>query len=109
MATYEFRCPDCSVFEVVVPMSAVRPTHPCPGCGAASARVFTAPALARTPAGVHRAMATAEASGEAPQVVRSIPAGAPPPRSRRWNPMTGAPPVNAAHRPAGPHPALPRW
>ncbi|MGY1709337.1 FmdB family zinc ribbon protein [Geodermatophilus sp. SYSU D00758] len=109
MATYVFRCPDCSVFEVVVPMSAVRPTHACPACGADSTRVFTAPALSTTPAALHRAVAGAEASAETPQVVRSIPAGAPRPRSRRWSPQTGATPISAAARPAGPHQPLPRW
>lgn len=109
MATYVFRCPACSEFEVAVPMSSVRPTHPCPACAAESTRVWTAPALATTSAGVHRAMAVADASAETPQVVRSIPAGAPRPRSRRWSPTTGAVPVSAAHRPAGPHPSLPRW
>ena len=109
MATYVFRCPDCSVFEVVVPMSSVGPTHPCPTCAGESSRVWTAPALATTPAALHRAIATADASAEAPQVVRSIPAGRPRPRSRRWSPITGAAPVSAAHRPAGPHPSLPRW
>lgn len=109
MATYEFRCPACSVFEVAVPMAVVRPTQSCPTCGAESARVWTAPALATTPAALHRAIATADASAEAPQVVRSIPAGAPRPRGRRWNPLTGAAPVDAAHRPPGPHPSLPRW
>lgn len=109
MATYEFRCPDCSVFDVMLPMSALRCTHPCPSCGAESARVFNAPALARTSAALHRALSVAESSAEAPQVVRSIPDGAPRPRGRRWNPMTGAAPVNAAHRPAGRHPSLPRW
>ncbi len=109
MATYEFRCPDCSVFQVAVPMSAVRPTHRCPACGAESARVFSAPALRTTPAALSRAVTRAEASAETPQVVRSIPDGAPRPRSRRWSPMTGAAPVSAARRPAGPHPSLPRW
>ncbi len=109
MATYEFRCPDCSVFEVVVPMSEVRPTHPCPGCRAASPRVFSAPRLARTPAAFRRAVDLADASAEAPRVVRSVPPGAPRPRAPRWSPSTGAPAVNAAHRPAGPYPSLPRW
>ncbi len=109
MATYEFRCPDCSVFEVVVPMSAVRPTHACPACRTESPRVFSSPALARTPAAVRRAVTTAESSAEVPQVVSSIPAGAPRPRGRRWSPLTGVPAVNAAHRPAGRYPSLPRW
>jgi putative FmdB family regulatory protein len=109
MATYLFRCPDCSVFEVVQPMAALRPTSPCPACGADAARVYTAPALATVPTGTHRAIEAADASAETPQVVRAIPDGAPRPRSRRWSPMTGPAPVNAARRPAGPHPALPRW
>ncbi|NAZ85343.1 FmdB family zinc ribbon protein [Kineococcus indalonis] len=109
MATYVFRCPGCSVFEVVQPMSALRPTHTCPTCGAPAARVFTAPGLLSTPSPVHRALDRAAASAEAPQVVRSLPHGAPPPRRRRWNPVTGAAPLDAAHRPAGPHPPLPRW
>jgi putative FmdB family regulatory protein len=109
MATYLFRCPDCSVFEVVIPMSSLRPTHPCPSCTGESRRVWTAPALATTPAALHRAVDAADASAEAPQVVRSIPAGRPRPRGRRWSPSTGAAPVHAANRPAGPYPSLPRW
>jgi putative FmdB family regulatory protein len=113
MALYVFRCPDCAPeraeFEVAVPMAALRPTHPCPACAAESARVYTPPALASTPAAVRRALATAEASAETPQVVRAVPAGAPRPRGRRWSPFTGAAPVHAADRPAGPHQPLPRW
>lgn len=108
MATYIFRCPDCSVFEVIQPMTSLTPTHPCPTCAAESTRVFTAPHLASTPAGLHRAINAADASAEAPQVVRSIPDGAPRPRSRRWNPMTGAAPVNAAQHAGGRYPSLPR-
>jgi putative FmdB family regulatory protein len=109
MATYVFRCPDCSVFEVVQPMSLLTPTHPCPECGAASARVFTAPRLARTPAALHRAVDAADASAEAPQVVRSLPGGAPRPRRPRFSPLAGPAPVDAAARPAGRFPSLPRW
>ncbi|WNV73819.1 FmdB family zinc ribbon protein [Geodermatophilus sp. DSM 44513] len=109
MATYVFRCPDDAEFEVVVPMTAVRPTHPCPACRADSARVYTAPTLSTTPAALSRAAAAADASAETPQVVRSLPAGAPRPRGRRWSPVTGAAPVTAARRPAGPHQPLPTW
>jgi putative FmdB family regulatory protein len=109
MATYVFRCPDCSIFEVSQPMSALTPTHPCPACGTASARVFTPPRLATTPVALRRAVDAADGSAEAPRVVRSIPDGAPRPRRPRWNPMAGPAPINAAHRPAGPHQSLPRW
>ncbi len=108
MPTYVFRCA-CRDFSVLQPMSEVRPTHPCPDCGADAARVFTPPALLGTPAGLRRGIEAAAASAEAPQVVRSIPNAAPRPRSRRWSPYTGAAPVNAARRPAGPHQPLPRW
>lgn len=107
MATYVFRCPDCSVFEVIQPMTSLTPTHPCPSCTGESPRVFTAPHLATTPAALHRAIDAADASAEAPQVVRSIPDGAPRPPSRRWSPMTGAAAINAAQRPAGRYPSLP--
>ena len=108
MATYVFRCAQCSDFDVIQPMSAVRPTHPCPACGAAARRVFTPPALHASPAGLHRAVEAAEASAEAPQVVRSVPDGAPRPRSPRWSPFTGAAPVAADRRPAGPYQPLPK-
>lgn len=108
MATYVYRCPGCDLFEVVQPMAAVTATHECPGCGAFGARVFTPPALATTPAAVHRAADAAAASAEAPTVVRSIPAGAPRPRQPRWSPFTGARAINAASRRPGPHPSLPR-
>ena len=108
MATYVFRCADCAEFEVVQPMAEVRPTHPCPGCGHSSRRVFTPPALNTTSPGLHRATQAAEASAEAPQVVRSIPSGAPRPRSPRWSPFTGASPVAASGRAPGPHQPLPK-
>lgn len=108
MATYTFRCRDCESFDVLQPMSSVQPTHTCPSCGAPAARVFTAPHLVTAPRGLHQAAEASEASAEAPQVVRSIPDGAPRPRKPRWSPFTGAAPVNAATRPAGPHQPLPR-
>lgn len=109
MATYLFRCPECSVFEVAIPMAAVGSTHACPVCAQESRRVWTAPALSTASAALHRAVDAADASAEAPQVVRSVPAGRPRPRSRRWSPTTGPAPVDATHRPAGPYPSLPRW
>ena len=109
MPTYVFRCASCSDFTVVLPMAAVRPTHPCPGCAGESARVYTSPALLSVPAALHRGVDAAAASAESPQVVGSIPAGAPRPNGRRWSPFTGPRPVNAARRPSGPYPSLPRW
>lgn len=108
MATYVFRCADCADFEVIQSMSAVEPTHPCPACGRASRRVFSPPALSRTAPGLDRAVQAAEASAETPQVVRSVPAGAPRPSSPRWNPFTGGNPIPVNRRAPGPHQPLPR-
>ncbi len=109
MPTYVFRCRSCSDFTVVQPMAAVRSTHPCPSCAEDAARVYGSPALLGLPSALHRGIDAAAASAEAPQVVRSIPAGAPRPSSRRRRPFTGPRPVNAGHRAGGPYPSLPRW
>jgi len=110
MPTYTFRCDSCDEFTAVLPMSELRPTRPCPRCARESRRVYgVAPALLSTPAGLRRGIEAAAASAESPQVVRSIPAGAPRPRTRRWSPFTGPRPVNAAQRARGPFPSLPRW
>ncbi|WP_176554626.1 FmdB family zinc ribbon protein [Georgenia sp. 311] len=109
MPTYAFRCSSCAEFTVILPMAAVRQTHACPTCAADAPRVYGSPALLGTPAALHRGIDAAAASAETPQVVRSVPAGAPGPRGRRWSPFTGPRPVNAAVRAGGPHPALPRW
>ncbi len=111
MATYVFRCTECPdrpVFEVVRSINEPASPQPCPRCGDAGVRVFTPPALGTRSPGLHRAVDTAAASAESPQVVRSVPAGLPRPTARRWHPTTGAAPVHAATRPAGPHPPLPR-
>lgn len=111
MATYVYRCtgcPDRPVFEVVRSITEPTTSQPCPRCGSSGARVFTPPALGTTSPALHRAVDTAAASAETPQVVSAVPAGVPRPSARRWHPATGAPPVHAASRPAGPHPPLPR-
>lgn len=108
MPTYMYRCSDCADFDVVQPMSAETSTYLCPSCGGSARRVFTAPALRRTSRGMTRAADAADASAEAPQVVRSIPSGAPPPRSPRWSPFTGASPVPAKRRTPGPYQPLPK-
>lgn len=108
MATYTYRCQLCDSFDVVQPMSSVQATYSCPGCGAEARRVYNSPSLRTTSRGLHRAADTAAESAEAPQVVRSIPNGAPRPRQPRWSPFTGAKAVNGTNRPTGPYPSLPR-
>ncbi len=108
MATYTYRCAQCDCFDIVQPMSSVRPTHVCPDCGVEAKRVYSAPGLATMPRGLHRVADAAAASADEPQVVQAIPKGSPRPHQPRWSPFTGAKPINASRRPAGPYPSLPR-
>lgn len=93
MATYCYRCAGCGDFDLEMAMGRATPSAVCPRCSARARRVYTAPALSRTPAALARARAEEERSRDAPRVT-----SAPPPRPRR--PVVHPTP----HRPA-----LPRW
>lgn len=97
MPTYTYRCvsESCEPFTLIRPMSASATPAECPRCGTGGRRVFEAPALRNLSSGLHRAMDTAAASAETPQVVRSIPASA-------------GPASQAPRRMSPKHPALPR-
>lgn len=84
MIVYAYRCPTCGPFDVRRPLGSAGEVEPCPGCDGPGRRVFTAPALARTPTAATSARARAEASAYEPEVV-----GQPPPRR--------TPPRRAAH------------
>ncbi|WP_347353939.1 zinc ribbon domain-containing protein [Intrasporangium sp.] len=69
MATYEFRCEQDGVVTLTVPMGEVGPTAPCPACGRAARRVYSAPQL-RLGDGRARAMLDATtATADRPAVV----------------------------------------
>lgn len=74
MARYQYHCPNCGAFEVTRPIGRASHDEACATCGRASRRVFTAPMLTRTPAGLTRALRTSEASAHAPRVVGEVPA-----------------------------------
>lgn len=105
MATYLYRCPECAVFERQAPMAAVTSTSTCPGCGAESARVYTAPSLTSAPAALTRAAETAGSSADSPTVTRSLPGAHSTPRGRT---PTGTPLPLRGESMSPAHPPLPR-
>ncbi|MEY7972091.1 FmdB family zinc ribbon protein [Saccharomonospora xinjiangensis] len=73
MVTYSYRCRRCGDFDVRAAMGEAGSRWPCPRCGDASARVFTAPRLRRGDPAVWRAMESAERTAEQPGVVSAPP------------------------------------
>ncbi|MEV4377290.1 zinc ribbon domain-containing protein [Streptosporangium sp. NPDC049644] len=73
MTVYAYRCPHCSEIEVTFRIGTAPAAVPCPDCGAASVRAFSAPMLARTPAAVAARLQRAERSASEPEVVTSLP------------------------------------
>ena len=49
IAAYASQCPHCAGIDVTSPSGVAARAVPCPGCGAASVRVFSAPMSAHTP------------------------------------------------------------
>lgn len=79
MPTYQYKCPECGLFDVIRPLGEADERQRCEGCGAIARRVFTAPMLMRTPRPLARALAAQEASAYEPQVVDRVPPGRRPP------------------------------
>ena len=75
MATYQYRCPACGLFDIERAMGAATAVDDCPCCGGAARRSYTVPHVGRTPAPLARALATAEKSRDEPEVVRRSTAG----------------------------------
>ncbi|MGV9993735.1 FmdB family zinc ribbon protein [Streptomyces sp. NPDC003374] len=73
MATYEFSCGRCGLFEVKLPIGTAPAERSCPRCGDFARRVYSAPALATTPPGVAALHGREEKSRENPEVVTRIP------------------------------------
>ncbi|MFD0883344.1 FmdB family zinc ribbon protein [Streptosporangium algeriense] len=73
MTVYTYRCPHCSEIEAIFPIGTAPAAVPCPDCGAASARTFSAPMLTRTPTAVSTQLQRAERSASEPEVVTSLP------------------------------------
>ncbi|NMH98795.1 FmdB family zinc ribbon protein [Pseudonocardia acidicola] len=92
MAGYQYRCPDCGVWDVALAMGTAEATRDCPDCGRTSARRYTAPSLNRMPAPQARARLREEASRDVPEVVTAVP-----PKARR--PVVADPRTAALPRP----------
>jgi hypothetical protein len=87
MAGYLYECGRCGPWEVQRPIGTAETTSPCPCCGAAGRRRYTAPLLSRTPRAEVKARLREEASRDAPAVTTGVPraVGRPPRRDPRWN------------------------
>ena len=73
LVTYEYRCAQHREFTVSFPIGEATGDVPCPVCGAEAVRVFSAPALARTPHRLAAAIDRAAGSAETPEVVSTVP------------------------------------
>lgn len=92
MPIYSYRCPDCSDFDVQLPMGQTPELLPCPVCKTASSRRFTAPNLSRASGSAYRLIEATRRSAAEPAVVRS-PAG-----GSRARPTAGGITTNPLHR-----------
>jgi putative FmdB family regulatory protein len=89
MVIYEFRCPQHSAFELLLPMGAASSQAQCPQCGAVALRQMSAPRVVRSSRSAwFGAIEHAEKSRHEPEVVSAVPsAGA---RRHRQVSMTPA-------------------
>ncbi|MBF4994228.1 zinc ribbon domain-containing protein [Arthrobacter gandavensis] len=71
MPLYAYRCADCADFEVQARMGSARDTEPCPVCGSAAARKFTAPNLSRASSSAYKLIESTARSASDPAVVSS--------------------------------------
>ncbi len=94
MTTYQYRCPEHGPTDVQLPFGAATPTRDCPSCGAAMARVFSAPMLGLGSRAAIAALDRTRASADAPAVVSS-----PPPAARRTRTAPPNPKLSRLPRP----------
>lgn len=73
MTVYQFSCAEHGALELEAAIGTAPQTLSCPDCGGQARRVFSAPMLGRFPRTVATAIEHAESSGDAPQVVHSVP------------------------------------
>lgn len=96
MPTYEFRCAEHGVFDVVRPIARRDEAQRCPQCAADATRCLTAPQLRLGDARARRLLDATAATAHSPAVVTSPPA----------RPTAGAPVARPAADPR--HARLPR-
>ena len=71
MPIYEYRCPSCSTFEVIVRMGTAADSVDCPQCQTNSRRRMTAPNLSRVGTTAFQLIDSASRSAHEPSVVQS--------------------------------------
>ena len=69
MPFYDFLCEACGTFEVGRPVREASDPASCPSCGRIGRRLFSAPGVVTTPAGLRRARDLEEKSAHEPDVV----------------------------------------
>lgn len=75
MPIYEYRCPECGDFEVLLGMGAATRESDCPACGSTARRLMSAPGLSRAGTAAARLIESTEATAAEPDVVTAIPPG----------------------------------
>jgi putative FmdB family regulatory protein len=74
MATYEYRCAQDGLFDVIRPLGTAPESAICPVCGSTSRRVLSAPTVRRSSQSAwFAAVEHAEKSRYEPEVVTSLP------------------------------------
>jgi putative FmdB family regulatory protein len=73
MPIYEYRCPECSVFELICGMGEAPDSTRCPSCGATSPRKMSAPHLSRAGSAEFRLIDDSKRSAHEPPVVTALP------------------------------------
>ena len=88
MPIYEYRCPACSIFEVISPMGAASDLQSCPTCGHLARRKMSVPNLSKTGSAAFQLIDSSERSASEPQVVSGALPGNP---KRPRQPFTSNP------------------
>jgi putative FmdB family regulatory protein len=92
VTTYQYRCDQDGLVDVIRPMGTAQPREQCPRCEGIAVRVFSPPRLSFADRGIMAAIDATKRSADAPEVVTSLPSHG----RRRRQPM--APPNPALQR-----------
>ncbi|MFO7690121.1 MAG: zinc ribbon domain-containing protein [Cryobacterium sp.] len=71
MPLYEYTCPDCSPFELLLPMGSAPAVTACPACAGDARRRMSAPNLSRAGSATFQLIDSANRSAHEPTVVES--------------------------------------
>jgi putative FmdB family regulatory protein len=88
MPIYEYRCPNCATFEVILRMGTAADCMDCPQCQSSSSRRVSAPSLSQTGSSAFKLIDSANRSAHEPSVVSTPRPGA---RVGRTQPVTSNP------------------